>query len=136
LARTRTRKQQLVPIFKWRKIIQNVQFFTRDEQLMLPEAAISSFSTGQAFMYVAAKPVLMVAIPFVKDPFSLCPNSARRWEADLRSRLLLLPEYETPERIAQQQRQFLNALLTEIDGLGGEKRLPPPDTDDDSIIEI
>jgi len=136
---SRTRKQQLVPVIKTREIVTSVEFFTADELNLTVASRMTRLDVGESFMYCAGKPVCLVHVPLIQDPYRRAPKSAaKKWQEFLEE-LLERPEYHRPDAIFRERQRLLENLLSEVNSLD-HRRSPAAigdavsDVDDELVI--
>ncbi len=123
---TRTHRQTLVPILRWRDIVSSVQFFTADEQTGVLARQVATLPTGAAFVYHAGQPPAVVRFPWHPDPFAMTPKARAKKVQAFRNLLLRRDEFALPTTVEAEILAFESAWLAQLQDLPASPAAPPP----------
>jgi hypothetical protein len=112
--RSRTRKQQLVPVVETHQVVTSVQFLTREEQEALQASALTRLNTGEAFLHVTGSAAVQVQLPYAVDPFARTPRYGRRKEDEHQSMQEKKEAFATPEKVRAEREAIVAALVRHL----------------------
>lgn len=113
-SRSRTWKQQLVPIIETRQVVTSVQFFTKEEQEATKASALTRLATGEAFLHVSGAAAVPVRFPLAADPFARTPRFGARREAEQQALQERLPAFATLAEIQADREALVAALVQRL----------------------
>ncbi len=105
-----TRKQQLVPIQKWRDILKFMEFFSAEEQVRLDAARIARLQPGEALMLTADGNVQQVRIPLPTEPFAKEPSWGKSKLKHFLAELSYRPQAISVSKLLEYRQQFEQVL--------------------------
>ncbi len=115
--RSRTKKQQLVPVIETRSVVTSVQFFTREEQEAEAARDLTKLATGQALLYVSGTPATPVQFPLSVDPYAKTPQFGRKKVATHRATQERQPAFATLAEMRSERDRMLRSLVTQLHAL-------------------
>lgn len=139
---SRTRKATLVPRLRTREVVTSIQFFTPEEQNSIAARDLTGLPTGEAIVYSAGSAAMRVRFPLAQRPFARTPKFAAKRLKALRLEITARAHFASPRRIAEERREFEQRLISYLENLTRENRVPekipalPPPPEDNPLLSI